>query len=152
LEWKQYKQTNHHRAPIELHHNSDGTITLRKVPIPKGRKKLVSSKYEIWVTTLDAFFDCQLRTHEDLQEKVREGSWLIAHEVSFPPLMVRLLDCFVGASLQLRKRGANFEWKKQELLRRVKSGLHTVIKLKDGSAADMIIVDEAQVSKHECRG
>ena len=74
------------------------------------------------------------------------------------PLLIRLYTC----GYQLRKRGGDFEWKKLELLRRVRLGRHSSLLLKDGSAAGMVIIDEAQVGlpprindwccKHLCGG
>jgi hypothetical protein len=66
-------------------------------------------------------------------------------------------DAFVDCQLrahesmkdELRERGANFDWKRRELLRLAKEGQHHGFCLKDGSVADFVLIDEAQDLRSE---
>ena len=63
---------------------------------------------------------------------------------------VASFDAFVDCQLRahasmaekLKTRGANFEWKKTELLRLITEGKHRGFCLKDGTVADFVLVDE----------
>jgi len=63
---------------------------------------------------------------------------------------VASFDAFVDCQLRahasmaekLKTRGANFEWKRAELLRLITEGKHGGFYLKDGAMADFVLVDE----------
>jgi hypothetical protein len=43
---------------------------------------------------------------------------------------------------KLKTRGANFEWKRDALVRLIRAGAHGGFCLKDGALADFVVVDE----------
>jgi len=45
---------------------------------------------------------------------------------------------------KLKTRGANFEWKRDELLRLIREGKHGGFCLKDGAVADFVLLDEVR--------
>ena len=65
---------------------------------------------------------------------------------------VASFDAFVDCQLRahasmaekLKTRGANFEWKRDELLRLIREGKHGGFCLKDGAVADFVLLDEVR--------
>ncbi len=87
----------------------------------------------------------------------RKTNHFVARERKKASYWVANFDAFVDCQLraheslrqQLQNRGANFEWKRRELLRLVRDGQHRGFCLKDGSIADFVLLDEAQDLREE---